>query len=84
MLVSRLYTSNINLLPFNRNIVGFENSFHGFRNLAPDAVTWPLHVSINILIAGLKKLPCASFPLIPGMSVTVYFPPNFVGLKMSD
>ena len=22
--------------------------------------------------------------VVPGMSVTVYFPPNFVGLKMSD
>lgn len=39
MLISGLNTSNVDLLPLNGNVVGFENGFDRLGNLSANAVT---------------------------------------------
>lgn len=39
VLISRIKTRNIDLLPLDGYVVGFEDSFDSFRNLRSDAVT---------------------------------------------
>lgn len=40
VLVSSVDTANINLLPLNRHIVGFEDSFDGFRDFSTNTITY--------------------------------------------
>ena len=39
MFVARFHACDIDLFPFDRHVVGFENGLHRFRNLGADTVT---------------------------------------------
>jgi hypothetical protein len=77
VLVAGVDARNINLFPFNWYIVSFEDSLDSFGNLSSDTVTYTAARQ-----NGLKVLSLLSS--LPGIRVTVYFPPYFVGLKISD
>ncbi len=77
MLISSLNSSDVDLLPLNRNIIGFEDGLNGFGNLSPNTVAY-------IRVSSLEIGKMNEAHLLPGMSVVVYLPPNLVGLKISD
>lgn len=76
MLVAGLDTCYVDLFPFDWYIICFEDCLDCLSDLGTDTITYSSTVKLLIVHRGLFR--------IPGMRVTVYFPPNFVGLKMSD
>lgn len=80
MLVSGVNAANIHLLPFNGNIIGFENGLNGFSNFGTDSVALGEEIEGLVEILIYK----GNGQKIPGIRVTVYLPPYLVGLKISD
>ncbi len=78
MLISRLDSRDINLLPLDRYVIGLKDGLDGFGNLSTNTVAYVLE-SVGLMEERGMKPNC-----LPGMSVVVYFPPNLVGLKISD
>jgi hypothetical protein len=74
--VARVDTRDINLLPLNGHIVRLEDLLDRLGDLSTDSVTCAC--SISRLFAFYRRL-----SRVPGIRVTVYLPPNFVGLKIS-
>lgn len=76
VLVAGLDTGHVDLFPLDWHIVGLEYRLDGFCYFGTDTVTYSpsCQKSSSLIIAGF----------VPGMRVTVYFPPYFVGLKISD
>lgn len=93
MLAAVLHAGDINLLPFDGYIVGLEDSLDRFRDFGTDSVTWD---DISVLCSWVPPSSYLLQPFfflllhlhhgdrVPGIRVTVYFPPNLVGLKISD
>lgn len=81
VLASSLHTRDIDLLPLDGHIVGLEDGLDRLGNLSTDTVTceYPLSPAATLSFHVLSFL-----WRIPGIKVTVYLPPNLVGLKMSD
>ena len=76
--VARFNARNIDLFPFDRHVVGFEDGLDGVGYLGADAVTFKALSMVSI---------CEALELegdAPGIKVVVYLPPNFVGLNISD
>lgn len=77
LLVALLHAGDIDLLPLHGDIVRLENLLDRFRHFSTDTVAY----------CGCEKRSQSLDPGradVPGMRVTVYFPPNLVGLKMSE
>ena len=89
-LVSGVDTADIDLFPLNGHILGLEDGLHGFRNLSTDTVTYSPKFFVNgfrlefYAQNGRAIGGAAWWHIVPGMRVTVYFPPYLVGLKMSS
>ena len=81
MLAARVHTGDVDLLPFDRDIVGLEDGLDGLRYFGADTITCFSTLSYVRRLLGLACICCLE--RVPGMSVTVYLPPNLVGLKMS-
>jgi len=76
VLVAGFDASHVDLFPFDGYIVCLEYRLDSFCYFGTDTITYP---------SLLDKLVAYCDPVfIPGMSVTVYLPPYFVGLKISD
>jgi hypothetical protein len=73
--VARLDTGDVDLLPLNGNVVCLEDLLDRLGDLSTDTVTC---ASFNIIFGIWGRL-----SRVPGIKVTVYLPPNLVGLKMS-
>ena len=78
MLDSSIDTRCIYLLPFHRNVVCLEYCLYRLCDFSPDTVTYYLFSHCSAFIG------CTACWRIPGINVTVYFPPYLVGWKMSD
>lgn len=81
MFAARVHTGDIDLFPLNGDVVGFEDGLDGFGDLGSDTVTWMRDSVLAVVLALHHKLPGRC---VPGIKVTVYFPPYLVGLKISD
>ena len=82
VLVTRGDTRHVHLLPFYWDIVGPEDGLNGLGYFGSDAITFfSQHDGVS---RSMKAPQALNGSIVPGMSDTVYRPPNFVGLKMSD
>ena len=73
MLISRLDSGDVDLLPLNGYIIRLEYCLDGFGNLSTDTVACNYKSAASTSEGGMR-LNCS-----PGMSVDVYLPPNLVG-----
>lgn len=73
--VACLDTGDVDLLPLDGHVVRLEDLLDRLGNLSTDTVTCALF-NIETRIMG-------GYGGVPGIRVTVYLPPNLVGLKMS-
>ena len=77
MFITRLDTRDVYLLPIDWNIICLEDCFDRLRDFGTNAIAW-----WSVSCAARRSM---GFVLdLPGIKVTVYLPPNLVGLKMSD
>ena len=72
--VARVDTRDVDLLPLNGHVVRLEDLLDRLGDLSTDTVTCACSESMS----NYRRL-----SRIPGIRVTVYLPPNLVGLKMS-
>ena len=74
VLITRLNSRHVHLFPLDRYIVCLEDGFDRFGDFGSNTIPY-------IALQTSRK---AFLWNIPGISVTVYLPPYFVGLKMSS
>lgn len=72
--VARVDTRDVDLLPLNGHVVRLEDLLDRLGHLSTDTVTCACSISGRIF---------GRVSRLPGIKVTVYLPPNLVGLKMS-
>ena len=79
MLYASNNTCNIDLFPFDWDILCLKDGLDTLSDFRTDTITCRTVLATCMVEA-------AEFTIddIPGISVTVYFPPNLVGLKMPD
>jgi hypothetical protein len=80
--VAGVHAGDIDLFPLDGHVVRFEHCFDGFGYFGADSVTCTRKVLVRVTEVWFSER--AVVFVVPGIKVTVYFPPYFVGLKISD
>lgn len=82
MLVAVLHAGNIDLLPLNGDVVGLEDLLDRLGDFGTNTITYTTCSGPARALRWVDMF-WAYLAGVPGMRVTVYLPPNLVGLKMS-